>query len=293
MPGVFDHSHTGGTVVNAMSVDVEDYFHVSAFTDYAGRDGWDSFPMRVVDNTRRILDLFAAAEVQATFFVLGWVAERYPQIVRAIVEGGHELASHGYDHIRVGEQRPEEFRADVTRTRLLLEAEGGVPVRGYRAASFSINRSNWWAFDELAEAGYLYSSSVSPIHHDHYGVPDAPRQPFQPTPDGVLEIPVGTIAVCGRRMSLGGGFFRALPYRWSRGSLAVTNAVERRPEVFYFHPWEIDPGQPRLPMPSMRSRVRHYLNLGVMEGKVRRLLDDFHWNRIDRVFPVGESNRHA
>lgn len=271
-------------VVNAMSVDVEDYFHASAFTDAAGREGWDGFPLRVADNTRRILDLFAEAGARATFFVLGWVAERDPELIRMIVAGGHELASHGFAHYRVAEQSPAEFRRDVTRTRLILEDLGGVPVRGYRAASFSISRATWWAFDELAEAGYGYSSSVSPIRHDHYGIPDAPRGPFSPGAGGLIEIPIGTLSLFGRRMSLGGGFFRLLPYGVCRRSLAATNAGEGRPAVFYFHPWEIDPGQPHLPALSWRARARHRVNLATMEAKIRRLVRDFRWDRIDRVF---------
>jgi polysaccharide deacetylase family protein (PEP-CTERM system associated) len=278
------------TIVNAMSVDVEDYYQVSAFAGSVDRSRWDGFPSRVTANTRRILDLFAKVDVKATFFTLGCVAKRDPGLVRAIADAGHEVASHGWEHYRVGQQTPAEFRADVTRTRLLLEDQSGQAVTGYRAASFSIDRSTWWAFDELAEAGYHYSSSIHPIRHDHYGVPDAPRFPFTPSESGaghrrLTEIPVGTIDLRGKRLSCaGGGFFRLLPYRWSSYAIGKVNRVERQPVTFYFHPWEIDPGQPRISPVPLRSRVRHYTNLSVMEAKLKRLLADFKWDRIDRVY---------
>ncbi len=207
--------HNG--IVNAMSVDVEDYYQVSAFAGSVDRAKWNSFPSRVEDITRRTLDMFAEAGVRATFFTLGCVAERHKGLVRAIADAGHEVASHGWEHYRVGDQTPAEFRADVTRTKKVLEDLSGQEVKGYRAASFSIDRKTWWAFDELAEAGYRYSSSIHPIRHDHYGVPDAPRFPFAPVEGNPLtEIPVGTLDLRGRRMSCaGGGFFRLLPYRWS------------------------------------------------------------------------------
>jgi polysaccharide deacetylase family protein (PEP-CTERM system associated) len=253
------------------------------------RAKWDSFPSRVEDSTKRTLDLFAEAGVHATFFTLGCVAERHKGLVRAISDAGHEVASHGWAHYRVGEQTPAEFRADVTRTKKVLEDLSGQEVKGYRAASFSIDRKTWWAFDELAEAGYRYSSSIHPIVHDHYGVPDAPRFPFAPTKGNPLtEIPVGTLDLRGRRLSCaGGGFFRLLPYRWSSFAIGRVNGAERQPVTFYFHPWEIDPGQPRISPAPLRSRVRHYTNLSVMEAKLKRLLRQFRWDRVDAVYGLG------
>jgi len=278
--------HPAAALVNAMSVDVEDYYQVSAFADTIRRDSWERYPSRVEDNTGRILALFEQAGIRATFFVLGCVAQRHPALIRRIVAGGHELASHGLDHIRVFEQTPREFRADITAARQRLEDTGGVAVAGYRAASFSINRATWWAFDELAGAGYRYSSSISPIRHDHYGVPDAPRFAFQPGAGTLWEIPVGTTTVLGQRLALGGGFFRLLPYWWSRLAVRALNRSERAAAVFYFHPWEIDPGQPRIATRSWRARLRHYINLAAMAGKLERLLTDFAWDRIDRLLPA-------
>jgi polysaccharide deacetylase family protein (PEP-CTERM system associated) len=278
-------------VTNAMSVDVEDYYQVSAFAGSVDRAAWSSFPSRVEDNTRRTLDLFAEASVRATFFTLGCVADRHKRLVRAIADAGHEVASHGWEHYRVGDQTPAEFRADVTRTKKLLEDLSGQEVKGYRAASFSIDRGTWWAFDELAEAGYHYSSSIHPIRHDHYGVPDAPRFPFAPVErNSLTEIPVGTLDLRGRRMSCaGGGFFRLLPYRWSSFAIGRVNGVEGQPVTFYFHPWEIDPGQPRISPAPLRSKLRHYTNLGVMEAKLKRLLREFHWDRVDAVYRLSSS----
>jgi polysaccharide deacetylase family protein (PEP-CTERM system associated) len=278
--------HNG--IVNAMSVDVEDYYQVSAFAGTVDRAKWDSLPSRVEDSTRRTLDMFAEAGVRATFFTLGRVAERHKGLVRTIADAGHEVASHGWEHYRVGDQTPAEFRADVTRTKKTLEDLSGLEVKGYRAASFSIDRKTWWAFDELAEAGYRYSSSIHPIRHDHYGVPDAPRFPFAPVGGNPLtEIPVGTLDLKGRRLSCaGGGFFRLLPYRWSSFAIGRVNRTECQPVTFYFHPWEIDPGQPRINPAPLRSRLRHYTNLGVMEAKLKRLLRDFRWDRVDEVYEL-------
>jgi peptidoglycan-N-acetylglucosamine deacetylase len=280
------------TIRNGMSVDVEDYYQVSAFEQVVGRARWSSYAPRVEHNTHRILDLFDAAGVTATFFVLGWVAERHPELVRRIVASGHELASHGYEHRRARDQTPSLFFDDVTRTKRLLEDIGGVEVKGYRAASFSIDLQTWWTFDGLARAGYRYSSSVNPIRHDHYGQPDAPRHPFRPIEREFTEIPISTVDLCGRRWACGGGgFFRLLPYRWSHWAISRLNRVERRPAVFYFHPWEIDPDQPRIDGASRVSRLRHYARLGAMEAKVRRILKDFAWERLDRVFLDASAHR--
>lgn len=273
------------TITNALTVDVEDYFQVSAFEPHIHRSDWDSIPCRVERNMDRILDLFAEEGVHATFFTLGWVAERYPHLIRRIVKEGHELASHGYEHIRVINQEPAAFQADVTRTKQLLEDLGGVEVRGYRAASYSIGEKNLWALDVLHEVGYRYSSSIYPIKHDLYGMPSAPRFAFRPKPDGILEIPVTTVMVGGRKLPCGGGgYFRLFPYRLSRWAIKRVNDQDRQACLFYFHPWEIDPDQPRQQGLPLKTRFRHYLNLGRTEGRLRQLLQDFRWDRMDRVF---------
>jgi polysaccharide deacetylase family protein (PEP-CTERM system associated) len=271
-------------LTNALSVDVEDYFQVSALAPVIDRASWPQRECRVVRNVDRLLDLFAASGVRATFFTLGWVAERYPDLVRRIVKEGHELASHGYDHLRASEQSRPEFEQDVRRAKGLLEDLGGGPVQGYRAPSFSIGDRNAWAFDVLLEAGYRYSSSVYPVKHDHYGSPDAPRFAYAARP-GLLEIPLTTTRMFGRNLPAGGGgYFRLAPYRLSRWALRRVNAVDRQPAIFYMHPWEIDPEQPRLPGTSMKTRFRHYVNLDKTEARLGRLLDDFRWGRIDEVF---------
>jgi polysaccharide deacetylase family protein (PEP-CTERM system associated) len=272
-------------VINAMTVDVEDYFQVSAFENVVDRGEWDQLPCRVEHNTDTILELFDGHGIKATFFMLGWVAERYPMLVRRIVDAGHELASHGYSHVRVTFQQPRSFGEDVSRTRMLLEDTAGCEVKGYRAASYSIVNETLWAHDVLQEAGYCYSSSVYPIHHDLYGIPDAPRFAYRPRGDGFLEIPVTTVSLFNRNLPCGGGgYFRLLPYRLSRWAMGRVNAVDRKPCVFYFHPWEIDPGQPRQAGISGKTRFRHYLNLGRMKSRIERLLEDFSWSRMDRVF---------
>ncbi|NJO38755.1 MAG: DUF3473 domain-containing protein [Rhizobiales bacterium] len=271
-----------------MSVDVEDYYHAWAITSVIGKAAWADWPSRVAASTRRILDLFERRGIRATFFTLGWVAEREPLLVREIVARGHELASHGYHHDKVFELTPETFLEDVRKTRLLLEDLASVAVRGYRAPSFSIDRRSWWAYDVLAAAGYAYSSSLHPIRHDHYGMPDAPLTPFRPNGGAMVEIPVATIDLRGRRVSCaGGGHFRIYPYRWSRFCLDRLEADGDRSGVFYFHPWEIDPGQPRIPGLPLRSRLRHYTGQGRMEAKLARLLDERRWDRIDRLVDLG------
>lgn len=271
--------------VNAMSVDVEDWFQVSAFEGHIDRADWDRLACRIPANVERILGMFDEAGVKATFFTLGWVAERYPELVRRIVAEGHELASHGMRHVRVTQQTREEFAADCRQARALLEDVGGVAVRGYRAASYSIGRNNLWALDELAAAGYRYSSSIFPIRHDHYGMPEAPRFAFHPQGLTLLEVPVTTVALQGRKFPCGGGgWFRLFPYALSRWALRRVNRVDGESAVFYFHPWEIDPDQPRQSGISARTRFRHYLNLARMERRLQQLLADFQWDRMDRVF---------
>ncbi len=284
-------SRVNGRPVNAMSVDVEDYFQVSAFAATTRREDWDRYPSRVERNVDVILELFDGQDVKATFFTLGWIAEKYPEILRRIVAGGHEVASHGYHHIRVTEQTPEEFRADVRRTKATLEDLSGTPVRGYRAASFSVDSRTPWAFEILAEEGHAYSSSVYPIRHDLYGMPEAPRFPFHPDGGkGLLEIPVTTVKVLGHNFPCGGGgYFRLLPYTLSRWAMRRVNAADEQSCIFYFHPWEIDPGQPRVSGLAFKSRFRHYTNLGRMQHRLRTVLSEFSWDRVDRVFLGAEA----
>jgi polysaccharide deacetylase family protein (PEP-CTERM system associated) len=271
--------------VNALTVDVEDYFQVEAFAQVIDRKSWDDLPHRVERNTEAILDLFAAHDCKATFFTLGWVAERYPGIIRRIVAEGHELASHGYGHRRAIELTPDEFREDVSKAKTILEDLGGVAVNGYRAPSFSIVKQSLWAHQVLADAGYIYSSSVNPIRHDLYGMPDAPRVPYHPL-DGrpFLEIPITTLDVMGRTMPCGGGgFFRLFPYAWFRTAWRKINS-SGQPFLFYFHPWEIDPDQPRQADAPLKSRFRHYARLNAMEHKIANALEDFAWGRMDDVY---------
>jgi polysaccharide deacetylase family protein (PEP-CTERM system associated) len=283
-------SATGGVrtdthLRHAMTVDVEDFFQVQAFANQVARADWDNFPCRVEANTERVLALFSDHAVKATFFTLGWVAQRYPQLIRRIVSEGHELASHGFAHYRVSEQTSDEFRADVSRTKRLLEDCGQVAVKGYRAASFSIGTNTLWALDILASEGYRYSSSIYPIRHDLYGMPDAPRFCFRPGNVGFLEVPLTTIRFSGRNFpASGGGYFRLLPYFVSRRALNRVVTRDHQSCVFYFHPWEIDPEQPRIENAPLRSRMRHYVNLRSMEGKLRRLMRDFSWTRMDHLF---------
>lgn len=274
---------------NALTVDVEDYFQVSALAPHIDRTRWDTMPCRVERNVERLLQLFERHGARATFFTLGWIAERYPQLVRRIAAAGHEIASHGYGHLRATEQSREEFAADIRRAKALLEDTVGVGVLGYRAPSFSIGHANAWAFDCIAEAGYCYSSSVYPVRHDHYGMPDAPRFPYQVRP-GLIEIPVTTARWLGRNWPAGGGgYFRLAPYRVSRWAIRRVNRVEGRPTIFYFHPWEIDPDQPRVTGVSLKTRFRHYLNLHRTEARLSLLLADFHWDRVDRAFGLRPS----
>jgi polysaccharide deacetylase family protein (PEP-CTERM system associated) len=271
-------------VVNGLSVDIEDWFQVGAFERTIAREDWDSLLPRVERNSDVVIDLFARAGAKATFFTLGWVAERYPALIRRIVDAGHELASHGWDHVRVFTMTPDQFRDDLRRTRAVLEDLGGQKVIGYRAPSFSVDQRTPWAHEILAEEGYAYSSSVAPVVHDHYGWPEAPRFAFRPI-DGspLIELPVTTARLRGRTIAAGGGgFFRLLPYAFSRWAIRQVNS-EQRPAIFYFHPWEIDPGQPRVAQAPLRSRLRHYARLGAMEAKLERVIREFRWGRVDAV----------
>lgn len=269
-----------------MTVDVEDYFQVGAFENNIDRGDWNNLECRVERNMDIILKMFDDASVKASFFTLGWIAERYPKIIRQIVENGHELASHGMSHMRVSSQSPEEFLQDAMTSKKLLEDIGGTPVKGYRAPSFSIGEKNLWALDTLYEVGYKYSSSIYPISHDHYGMPSAPRFAFRPVQEQrFLEMPVTTVEIMGRKIPCGGGgYFRLLPYCISKFAMSRVNNRDKEACIFYFHPWEIDPMQPRQTQASLKSKFRHYTNLGVMEDKLRRVLAEFNWGRMDEVF---------
>lgn len=270
-------------IINGLTVDVEDYFQVSAFAPYISRSEWAERECRVEANVDRILHLLDEAGVKATFFTLGWIAERYPQLVRRIADNGHELASHGYGHEKVTNQSHAAFFSDVQLAKLLLEDISGQEAKGYRAPSFSIGRNSQWAYDCLERAGYRYSSSVYPVRHDHYGMPEAPRFPYWV--NGLLEVPPTTVRLASRNWpASGGGYFRLLPYALSRWMLERVNTEDGKPAIFYFHPWEIDPGQPRIPGIGAKARFRHYVNIGVMESRLRRLLADFAWGRMDRIF---------
>jgi polysaccharide deacetylase family protein (PEP-CTERM system associated) len=279
--------------INALTVDVEDYFQVSAFAPYIARGDWERRECRVERNIERILALLARHEAKATFFALGWIAERYPQMIRTIAAQGHELASHGYGHERASELTPAAFSADIERAKGILEDLAGTAVAGYRAPSFSIDARNLWAFDCLGRAGYRYSSSVYPIRHDHYGMPEAPRF-AHPVAGGLIEIPVTTVRVLNRNLpASGGGYFRLLPYALSRWMLRRVNADEGEAAIFYFHPWEIDVDQPRVAGLDARTRFRHYLNLDRMEGRLERLLSDFRWGRMDAIFMPSDAAADA
>lgn len=273
------------SLINAMSVDVEDYFQVSGFESNIDRSSWDNYPCRVEKNTDKILSLFDDASVKATFFTLGWVAERYPGLVRRIVEAGHELASHGWDHRRVTQQTPEEFREDISKTKTLLEDLTSVEVKGYRAASYSIVADSLWAHEILADCGYRYSSSIVPVNHDLYGIPDASRFPFYTAENRLLEIPVSTFSLFGKNINCGGGgWFRLFPYALNRRALKSINQKDGYPCVFYFHPWEIDPDQPKVSGAGYKSRFRHYLNLDKTYTRLKYLLDDFQWSTMESVY---------
>ena len=268
-------------VLNGMSVDVEDWFQVGAFERVVDKADWDTLSPRVERNTDAVLALFAETGVTATFFTLGWVAHRHPALIRRIVEAGHELASHGWDHQRVFTMTPDQFCADIARARAALEDAGGVAVTGYRAPSFSIDARTPWAHVALAEASYAYSSSVAPLRHDHYGWPEAPRYAFRPLADSeLIELPVTVAQLGPKRLATGGGFFRLLPAALTDFAIGQVNG-EGQPAVFYFHPWEIDPDQPRVADAPLKSRLRHYSRLGAMAGKLRGLIGRHEWGRVD------------
>lgn len=275
----------GAAVINAMSVDVEDYFQVSAFDRVVDRSEWTTRESRVVRNTERLLDLFDEYAVTGTFFILGWVAEHHPALVREIARRGHEIASHGYGHRLVYSQTPDAFRDDVSRAKKMLEDASGSPVAGYRAPSFSITDRSLWALDVLVEEGYRYDASIFPIRHDRYGIPDSPRQPYLLTRGAgtLAEVPGSTIRLGSTNLPVaGGGYFRILPYWWTRWGIARLNANEGQPAVFYLHPWEIDPAQPRIAASAV-SRFRHYRNLHKTESRLRALMREFRFGSVQQL----------
>ncbi len=284
-PRINDRPGDNVVIVNALSVDVEDYFHVSAFSSRIEKRDWSGCEQRLEGSMAKVLGLLDEHGTKATFFVLGWVAKHYPAIVSSIAAAGHEVASHGWAHIRVTAQTPDEFAQDIRLTKKTLQDIIGIEVKGYRAASFSFTEEVNWAFDVLCEEGYRYSSSIYPISHDHYGLPNAPRFAFRTGQrNDFLEIPVTSINAFGRNLPCGGGgYFRLSPYIFSRWALRNVNKQEKMPCMFYFHPWELDPEQPRIRGLTAKTRFRHYLNLSREEGRLRRLLRDFEWDRIDRV----------
>ena len=282
-------------IVNAMSVDVEDYYQVSAFDRVVDRSSWEGRESRVVANTHRLLDLFDEAETRATFFVLGWIAERHPDLVRSIVSRGHELASHGYGHELVYNLTPAQFRDDVRRAKAVLEHAGGVPVLGYRAPSYSVVEQSLWALDVLVEEGHVYDASIFPIRHDRYGIPDAPRHVHIRTVSAgsIVEMPVATVRWAGLNLPVGGGgYFRLLPYAFTRWGFSRLNTVEKRPAMFYLHPWEIDPAQPRIAADAV-GRLRHYRNLHKTEGRLRALLSEFRFSTAADVLGLSIPGMHA
>lgn len=284
-PESFATARKAEALLNAMSVDIEDWFQVGAFETVIDRADWDQLEHRVEDNTHAVLSLFEESGIKATFFILGWVAERYPGLMQRIAAAGHEIANHGYDHARVFTLSPDQFRADLDRSRKILEDTSGQKVIGYRAPSFSIDQRTPWAHEILAEQGYVYSSSVAPIHHDHYGWAGSPRFAWKPVPQSdLIELPVTTVKLGSRILAAGGGgFFRLLPYALYERSIRKMQRDDGHGAIFYFHPWEIDPEQPRVQTAPIRSKIRHYTNLKVMHAKLLRAGQDFRWGRVDEL----------
>jgi len=276
-------------IINAMTVDVEDYFHVSAFENTINKSDWNNMPLRVEENTYRLLELFAKHGVKSTFFTLGWVAERCPNLIKAIVDQGHELASHGFAHQRITEMSKENFVADVVQSKNILEQLSGTEVIGYRAPSFSLNDNNTWVYEKLIELGFQYSCSTYPIQHDLYGVPNWPRFKHQRSESvegqKIIEIPIPTIRKNSVNTGIGGGgYFRLYPYWLSKRRIDKFHQEEKQPYSFYFHPWEIDPEQPKIKEAPLKSKFRHYINLSRMEGKLEKLLRDYQWDTMKSVY---------
>jgi len=276
-------------IINAMTVDVEDYFHVSAFENTIDKSDWKSMPLRVEKNTYRLLELFEKHNAKSTFFTLGWVAERCPNLIKAIVDQGHELASHGFAHQRITEMSKDDFVADVLQSKNILEQLSGKEVIGYRAPSFSINDTNTWVYEKLIELGFQYSSSTYPIEHDLYGVPNWARfmNERQESFDDkkIIEIPIPTLRKNDANTGIGGGgYFRLYPYWLSKRRIDKFHRQDKQPYSFYFHPWEIDPDQPRMKEAPLKSKFRHYINLSRMEGKLEQLLKDYQWDTMKSVY---------
>ena len=271
-------------ISNALTIDVEDYFQVSAFSNIINKKNWDEKECRIEKNIDNIISILDLKKIKATFFTLGWIAERYPSMIKKILMEGHELASHGYAHEKVSEISKSDFYQDVTRAKGILEDIGGKQINGYRAPSFSIAEKNFWAMEILSETGHRYSSSIYPVKHDHYGSPNAPRFPYKVFSE-LLEVPPTTVKLFGRNFpASGGGYFRLLPYSISKKMLDHVNNSENKPVVFYFHPWEIDSHQPKISNLSIKTRFRHYKNIEKMEEKIKKLVEDFHWDRMDNIF---------
>lgn len=276
-------------IINAMTVDVEDYFHVSAFENTIAKADWEKTPLRVEHNTYRLLELFEKHNVKSTFFTLGWVAERCPNLIKAIVDQGHELASHGFAHQRITEMSKDDFVTDVVKSKNILEQLSGTEIIGYRAPSFSLNDTNTWVYEKLIELGFQYSSSTYPIQHDLYGVPNWPRFIHERSESfggqKIIEIPIPTLRKNNINTGIGGGgYFRLYPYWLSKKRIDKFHQQEQKPYSFYFHPWEIDPDQPRVKDAPLKSKFRHYINLSRMEGKLERLLKDYKWNTMKSVY---------
>jgi polysaccharide deacetylase family protein (PEP-CTERM system associated) len=285
-------SPAGSSIVNAMTIDVEEHFHANVFNGVVSRDRWNGLESRVCANTDRLLRLFGDANVQASFFVLGCVAERHRDLVKRIAALGHEVASHGHGHELIYDQTPTAFREDVRRSKAVLESLTGVEVHGFRAPSYSITKRSLWALDILADEGYRYDASIFPVHHDRYGIPDAPRHPYDINCSGraLVEAPPSTVRVGPVNLPIaGGGYFRLLPYAWTRWGIARLNEVERKPAIFYVHPWELDPGQPRLPLGHL-SNLRHYSNLSQTERRLKKLVAEFRFGPLSTVL-AGRLNK--
>ncbi|BDT68815.1 hypothetical protein os1_30020 [Comamonadaceae bacterium OS-1] len=273
-------------ITNAFTIDVEDYFQVSAFSPYIERSDWDLHECRIEKNIEKIIGILDNSGTKATFFTLGWIAERFPQMVRRITQEGHELASRGYGHERASDLSEKDFLLDIQSSKKILEDISGVGIKGYRAPSFSVTENNLWVFDCLLSSGYKYSSSIYPIKHDHYGMPDSPRFSYS-VREGLIEIPITTFRLFGRNFpSSGGGYFRLLPYSLSKLMIGRVLSADKQSAIFYFHPWEIDVDQPRIKDINIKTKFRHYVNIKGMEKKLVRLLSDFKWDRVDKVFSI-------
>ena len=271
-------------IFNALTVDVEDYFQVSAFSKIIKKSDWNKIECRIEKNIDRILDILNSKEIKATFFTLGWIAEKYPSTILKIVSQGHEIASHGYDHDKVTEISKNDFYQDVYRAKNVLEDIAAKEIIGYRAPSFSINKKNLWALEILSKTGHRYSSSIYPVKHDHYGFPESPRFPYM-FQNEILEIPMTTVRFFDRNFpASGGGYFRLLPYPLSKWMINYVNTVEKKPVIFYFHPWEIDTSQPKIKGLNIKNKFRHYTNIKNMENKIISLTNDFNWDRVDNIF---------